>query len=460
MLTRSGDTVRPLLAIAALLFVMQLAPTTSAYAAPVSLPAAQVSDFLNAVKSAVSGKSNKRRRRRARGSDRPVLAKPPVPPARRPGTAGRTASASLRTEPTDVANIAIPAKRQAPQKITRRPALIAALPKAQTTAETTTVAVPTRRPDQSRKQASINVAKAVGESPSDTASTDIPPPPTDWDAAEISAAYDRCDALLGQLTVDIEPVEPMRKGPCGTPGPVRLSALGESTSVAVRPAATLNCKTVAQIHKWLEHKVQPAAVKILQSRVVRIRNVSSYACRNRNNAKSGKLSEHALGNALDVAGFVLADGRKVSVLKDWGTVKRDETLTEDSAQSTSTAPIRTKRKKRRKTQLENLSRVVATAAVDNRVALPVFKGPVRRGVRLNRVPDPGGPAANAQPDAQPTEQEKPEPPRITAKSRFLKQVHADACGIFSTVLGPEANDAHRDHFHFDTAKRSYKAYCR
>jgi len=45
------------------------------------------------------------------------------------------------------------------------------------------------------------------------------------------------------------------------------------------------------------------------------------------------------------------------------------------------------------------------------------------------------------------------------KAKFLKAVHAGACEIFGTVLGPEANAAHRDHFHFDMKKRRYSAYC-
>ncbi len=49
------------------------------------------------------------------------------------------------------------------------------------------------------------------------------------------------------------------------------------------------------------------------------------------------------------------------------------------------------------------------------------------------------------------------------ESSFLRQVHGRACGTFTTVLGPEANAAHRNHFHFDLGKhgRSGKGkYCR
>jgi len=36
---------------------------------------------------------------------------------------------------------------------------------------------------------------------------------------------------------------------------------------------------------------------------------------------------------------------------------------------------------------------------------------------------------------------------------FLRAMHASACRRFGTVLGPEANEAHRNHFHFDLAER-------
>ena len=46
---------------------------------------------------------------------------------------------------------------------------------------------------------------------------------------------------------------------------------------------------------------------------------------------------------------------------------------------------------------------------------------------------------------------------------FLREVHAGACGPFTTVLGPEADAAHRTHFHFDLARRGQNGrglYCR
>lgn len=55
--------------------------------------------------------------------------------------------------------------------------------------------------------------------------------------------------------------------------------------------------------------------------------------------------------------------------------------------------------------------------------------------------------------------EAPTPVTRTAEARFLRALHKEACGIFTTVLGPEANEAHRDHFHLDMAARRRNAFC-
>lgn len=46
------------------------------------------------------------------------------------------------------------------------------------------------------------------------------------------------------------------------------------------------------------------------------------------------------------------------------------------------------------------------------------------------------------------------------KGRILKKMHKQACGPFGTVLGPNADRYHKDHFHFDTAKHRGGPYCR
>jgi hypothetical protein len=65
------------------------------------------------------------------------------------------------------------------------------------------------------------------------------------------------------------------------------------------------------------HALQPAAQQVFGQKVTQVDHLGSFACRNVYNRAEGRLSQHAAANALDVAGFRLADGRRISVLKEW-----------------------------------------------------------------------------------------------------------------------------------------------
>ena len=105
-------------------------------------------------------------------------------------------------------------------------------------------------------------------------------------------------------------------GTCGMEHPFKVSGLADG-SVEVSPKATLACPMTASVDRWLVEDVQPAAMAWFGQPVARVKQISSYSCRNMNGAKTGKISEHAYGNALDISGFVLADGREVIVKTGW-----------------------------------------------------------------------------------------------------------------------------------------------
>jgi Extensin-like protein C-terminus len=87
--------------------------------------------------------------------------------------------------------------------------------------------------------------------------------------------------------------------------------------VAVSPAATLACPLVSVLDQWIDDAVQPAAVKWFGVPVVEIKQISAYSCRGMNGDPNATISEHAFGNALDIAAFTLADGRKIDVEHGW-----------------------------------------------------------------------------------------------------------------------------------------------
>ncbi len=153
-----------------------------------------------------------------------------------------------------------------------------------------------------------------------------------------------------------------RRG-CGVAQPVKITSLA---GLAFSRPAIMDCTTAQALERWLRKAVIPQIGR-RGGGVVGVDVIASYSCRTRNNRPGAKISEHGRGKAVDIAGFMLRDGGRISVLKDWG------------------------------------------------------KG--RSG-------------------------------------RILKRLHKAACGTFGTVLGPNSDRFHRNHFHLDTARYRGGAYCR
>jgi hypothetical protein len=171
----------------------------------------------------------------------------------------------------------------------------------------------------------------------------------------------RCRGLLGRAGIRFTSLPRRITGQCGYEDAVRF-ARGGALDIAYAPANLgTSCPVAAALALWEWHVVQPAAIEHFGSKVVRIEHYGSYSCRRVYGRSEGAWSEHATANAVDIAGFVLADGTRVSVLRDW---ERD-------------------------------------------------------GLR----------------------------------GEFLRDVRDGACDLFATVLSPDYNEAHRDHFHLDQADR-------
>lgn len=170
--------------------------------------------------------------------------------------------------------------------------------------------------------------------------------------------------LCGRATLQGEVIGAVPgPGGCGIDGAVRVTGV---SGITLSQAVTLDCPSAQALDTWVRDGLKPA-VGTTGGGVASLRIMASYACRTRNNQRGARLSEHALGRAVDIGGYRLANGEEVSVLSDWG-----------------------------------------------------------RG----------------------------------AHGQALRRMHRAACGPFGTVLGPEANRFHRDHFHFDTARHRGGAFCR
>ncbi|MFN6934213.1 MAG: extensin family protein [Tsuneonella sp.] len=173
-----------------------------------------------------------------------------------------------------------------------------------------------------------------------------------------------CLSELGASGAQFAPVADRFYGAgCATVGTVNLSALqGDDARFQLSNLGPVSCPLADTLAAWARYGVDRAAREVLGSPLVRIETMGSYSCRTV--AGSARMSAHATAQAVDIAAFLLADGRRVSVLGDWS---------EGTAE----------------------------------------------------------------------------------KQRFLRLVHASACKRFGTILGPDYNAAHRDHFHLEATGRGF-----
>jgi hypothetical protein len=146
---------------------------------------------------------------------------------------------------------------------------------------------------------------------------------------------------------------------CGALKPFAMSAAMQGR-VQMRPPALLRCPMVPAVDYWVQHVVSPAARRHLGADIAEVKVAASYSCRPMNNVDGARLSEHGHANAVDISGFVLADGRSVHVKTGW------------------------------------------------------------QGAFAERA--------------------------------FLRAVHDGGCKVFTTVLGPNYDANHHDHFHLDLAR--------
>jgi hypothetical protein len=299
-----------------------------------------------------------------------------------------------------------------------------------------------------------------------------PPMPADqafWSPEEVEQALARCAALLNGLDAVTVAGPPLREGTeCGTPAPMKLMSVGRNPQIALVPPPTVTCDMVATLARWLERDVQPLARKHLGAAIARVETMSSYSCRNAYGRTHGKVSEHGKADAVDIGAFVTARGQAALILADWGPTARQiaaEAAGAGGAARDAKAPIDANSKpariqpadgglaqQGRGAPVQRPATAAGLMPLDPKpwpigipgITLDVTRGGTTAGFGLTSPSRLGGP--------------KPQPaedPTLLAdgKTDFLRAAHRSACKVFNTVLGPEANNAHLNHFHLDMAER-------
>ncbi|WP_223422749.1 extensin-like domain-containing protein [Tateyamaria pelophila] len=112
----------------------------------------------------------------------------------------------------------------------------------------------------------------------------------------------------------VGPVPGRIKG-CGIEEAVRLRSV---SGVTLSQASLMDCKTANALKTWTEKSAKPA-LKSTGGGLAGYQVAAHYACRTRNNQKRARISEHGKGRAIDISGFVLKDGTRLTVLKDWNS---------------------------------------------------------------------------------------------------------------------------------------------
>ncbi len=88
-------------------------------------------------------------------------------------------------------------------------------------------------------------------------------PSVPWTEAEVTAATEACKELLGAVTIDYQPLPPIKEGLCGAPAPILVSSVGKDPKVEIKPPATMTCPLARALSDWLNNAVQPEAKTLL-----------------------------------------------------------------------------------------------------------------------------------------------------------------------------------------------------
>ncbi|MDL4617387.1 extensin-like domain-containing protein [Citrobacter amalonaticus] len=134
----------------------------------------------------------------------------------------------------------------------------------------------------------------------------------------------RCQTLLQQANeqklITSQPVADSA-GECPLTDVVRVRDFGV---VKLSSSFLASCPLALRSALYVGQQAAPLTERLMMSQLTRIEHLGSYACRNIYHRPDARRSEHASAQALDISGFILADGRHVTVLRGW---KQEESAT-------------------------------------------------------------------------------------------------------------------------------------
>ena len=179
------------------------------------------------------------------------------------------------------------------------------------------VPIPARRPETPDENVGPASEQAAPEAPEP-----VDPPPSPPDEATLAA----CEAKLRSLGAVFERKDAIDgAGSCGMAASYEVSEIVRG--IALGPDTQMRCATALATARWIDEVVIPAA-RVLGDdvRLTGIRQASTYACRSRNSQPDAKISEHAKGNAVDIATFSFEGHDPLSIKPDQRKGSREESF--------------------------------------------------------------------------------------------------------------------------------------
>lgn len=107
------------------------------------------------------------------------------------------------------------------------------------------------------------------------------------------------------------------------------ASLYQGSDYPYSAAGRVSCPMAVALTVWERQIVGPTAARYFRSPVAKIELIGSYSCRTRNSRPGAPMSEHATGNAADIAGFVLKDGTRINVERDWNTTSAESAFLQE-----------------------------------------------------------------------------------------------------------------------------------
>ncbi|WP_438752642.1 extensin-like domain-containing protein [Pararhizobium sp. O133] len=162
--------------------------------------------------------------------------------------------------------------------------------------------------EKDKKDTSPTEDKATIEKP------EVKPEPVLTIKPEDGKEYAACLADLKAIGAGFQETTRIDDGKgCGIDKPLTVTTV--LPGISLKPEGTMRCETALELARWTKDAVLPAAKAALDEEgpMTTINQASSYICRLRNNAKAGKISEHARGNAIDIASFTFKSGTSIEI---------------------------------------------------------------------------------------------------------------------------------------------------